>query len=81
MRVGMTNPPYMLEHLPAICELLHHPNPSPSPNPNPNPNPSPNPNQVALLEQEYIVEDKAGDVSQVLKKASEDLGAEVTPEG
>ena len=49
LRVGMTNPPYMLEHLPAICELLHHPNPSPSPNPNPNPSPnlspSPNPNQ------------------------------------
>jgi len=21
----MTNPPYMLEHLPAICELLRHP--------------------------------------------------------
>lgn len=37
--------------------------------------------EVALLEQEYMVEDKAGDVSQVLKKASEDLGAEVTLEG
>ena len=43
--------------------------------------PSPNPNQVVLLEQEYIVEDKAGDVSKVLKKASADLGAEVTLEG
>ena len=39
------------------------------------------PNQVVLLEQEYIVEDKAGDVSKVLKKASADLGAEVTLEG
>ena len=26
--------------------------------------------EVVLLEQEYIVEDKAGDVSKVLKKAS-----------
>ena len=34
--------------------------------------------EVVLLEQEYIVEDKAGDVSKVLKKASADLGAEVT---
>ena len=25
LRVGMTNPPYMLEHLPAICALLRHP--------------------------------------------------------
>ena len=70
-----------------------HPNPNPNPNPDPNPNPSPdldpspnpnpnpNPNQVVLLEQEYIVEDKAGDVSKVLKKASADLGAEVTLEG
>ena len=33
---------------------------------------------MVLLEQEYIVEDKAGDVSKVLKKASADLGAEVT---
>jgi len=37
--------------------------------------------EVVLLEQEYIVEDKAGDVSKVLKKASADLGAEVTLEG
>jgi len=37
--------------------------------------------EVVLLEQEYIVEDKAGDVSKVLKKASTDLGAEVTLEG
>jgi elongation factor Ts len=37
--------------------------------------------EVALLEQEYIIEDKAGDVSKVLKKASADLGAEVTLEG
>ena len=25
LRVGMTNPPYMLEHIDAICELLRHP--------------------------------------------------------
>ncbi len=25
LRVGMTNPPYILEHLDAICELLNHP--------------------------------------------------------
>lgn len=25
LRVGMTNPPYMLEHLPAIARLLRHP--------------------------------------------------------
>ena len=27
LRVGMTNPPYMLEHIDAICELLRHPEP------------------------------------------------------
>ena len=37
--------------------------------------------EVVLLEQEYIVEDKAGDVRKVLKKASADLGAEVSLEG
>ena len=37
--------------------------------------------EVVLLEQEYIVEEKAGDVSKVLKQASADLGAEVTLEG
>ena len=36
---------------------------------------------MVLLEQEYIVEEKAGDVSKVLKQASADLGAEVTLEG
>lgn len=25
LRVGMTNPPYILEHLDAICEILNHP--------------------------------------------------------
>jgi threonylcarbamoyladenosine tRNA methylthiotransferase CDKAL1 len=25
LRVGMTNPPYMLQHLDAIAELLNHP--------------------------------------------------------
>jgi threonylcarbamoyladenosine tRNA methylthiotransferase CDKAL1 len=26
LRVGMTNPPYILEHLDAISEILNHPN-------------------------------------------------------
>lgn len=25
LRVGMTNPPFILEHLPAIAEALRHP--------------------------------------------------------
>ena len=26
MRVGMTNPPFILEHMEAICRVLNHPN-------------------------------------------------------
>ena len=37
--------------------------------------------EVVLLEQQYLIEEKAGAVSKVLKKASTDLGAEVTLEG
>lgn len=25
LRIGMTNPPYMLEHLPEIADVLNHP--------------------------------------------------------
>ena len=25
LRVGMTNPPYILEHLDAVAEILNHP--------------------------------------------------------
>jgi len=37
--------------------------------------------EVVLLEQQYLIEEKAGSVSKVLQKASKDLGAEVTLEG
>ena len=26
MRIGMTNPPYILEHMELICKVLNHPN-------------------------------------------------------
>jgi len=26
MRIGMTNPPYILEHMACICKVLNHPN-------------------------------------------------------